>query len=114
MTTIVISAQSNNLPKNAKTGKCYLKMTSAANFDYAMQYDRKNMFKEVSCNNAKEKKATQEQESKYRAYQQTLKDLGYDVVVTGKASAKFIEAHNQYLKAQTKANKKRRKILNGL
>jgi len=108
-----LTAQSYDLPPSPQAGKCYVRC-----FDY----DKKFEWKETNCkelNENRNKKRTPEEilaveqgRLKMQAYQAKLKDLGYNVDITGVARDKTIIAHHKYLKKKAKIKRKanRRKM----
>ena len=87
----------------------------------SFNYNEKFAWKEIDCSKVqgkkvaitKEKLIKKEQDRlKMIAYQQKLKDLGYDVEINGILKEKTIKAHNKYLKKKNKAERQKQKTEN--
>ncbi len=106
----LLQAQNHRGPSNPKAGKCYQRC-----FDFYEKYD----WKEVSCDtiNKNRKKTAKDlleiaqTKIKMLKYQEKLKQLGYNVDLTGIADTKTTTAHNRYLRKKEREKRRKERML---
>ncbi|MCL7762841.1 hypothetical protein MPF19_05385 [Polaribacter sp. Z014] len=104
----LIFAQSSDLPKNPKPGKCYIRCSSQ-DFNYTKPVNKKKLWVELECHEARNLTIDAEKEHRFQEYQKLLKEKDFDVDITGVLDLKTAKAHNKYLKVLKKENRKKAK-----
>lgn len=103
---------SQDLPKNAQAGKCYVK---------CLDYDLPITWQETSCDSlnknepklfikGEEAVSYIKRKTKFIKYQEQLIKLGYNLEVSGFIDEKTEIAHNSYLRDKRKAIKRDERI----
>ena len=100
----LILAQTSDLPKKPKPGKCYVRC-SPQDFNYNKSVNKNKLWTEMDCNKAKNLTIDKEKDLKFLAYQKQLKEKGFDLDITGILDLKTAKAHNKYLRKSKKRKK---------
>jgi len=98
--TFSLKMSAQDLPRNPKAGKCYLRI---------FEIDKKIEWKEVDCNIVN-KSACVRNSYPISKRRKELKEAGYNIALKGRLDSKFIKAHNNYLKKQDKEKRKQKRV----